>query len=204
MNPDRREHSPSCDRNRDPILTVLRRVLPADGEGMVLEIASGTGQHAAWFAPEFPHLIWQPSDSDIRLQESISSWIAHEGAVNAHPPLALDVTAEWPVFDLGVVAIVNANMIHISPWRVCQGLMAKANALLPSGAPLFMYGPYARERRHTAPSNESFDELLRTRNPEWGIRNLEDVIACAAEHGLDHVETIEMPANNLSVIYRRR
>ena len=185
-------------------MTVLRRILPSDGEGMVLEIASGTGQHAAWFAPEFPHLIWQPSDRDLRLQESISAWIAHEGAVNAHPPLALDVTAEWPVFNLGVAAIVNANMIHISPWRVCQGLMAKAHALLPTGAPLFMYGPYAREGRHTAPSNESFDESLRIRNPEWGIRNLEDVIACAAEHGLDHVETIEMPANNLSVIYRRR
>ncbi len=204
MNLDQREHSPSCDRNREPILEVLRRILPSEGGGLVLEIASGTGQHAAWFASRFPHLTWQPSDIDARLRASIAAWIAYEGVTNARPPLALDVAAEWPDPDYDIVAMLNVNMIHISPWRACEGLMAKAGSLLPADAPLFMYGPYARGGGHTAPSNEAFDRALRARNPEWGIRNLEDVIACATANGLDHVETVEMPANNLSVVYRRR
>lgn len=203
MNFDGRRHSPSCDRNRAPILEVLRRILPRDGGGVVLEIASGTGQHAAWFAREFPHLTWQPSDADAGLHGSIAAWIAHEGATNARAPLVLDVAAAWPEAPRELVAMLNINMVHISPWRACEGLMAKAGELLPPGAPLLMYGPFARGGCHTAPSNEAFDRGLRTRDPEWGVRDLEDVVACAAANGLDHVETIAMPANNLSVIYRR-
>lgn len=204
MNFDGRRHSPSCDRNRAPILEVLRRILPRDGGGVVLEIASGTGQHAAWFAREFPHLTWQPSDADAGLHGSIAAWIAHEGATNARAPLVLDVATAWPEAPREIVAMLNINMVHIAPWHACEGLMAKAGELLPPGAPLLMYGPFARGGRHTAPSNEAFDRGLRARDPEWGVRDLEDVVACAAANGLDHVETIAMPANNLSVVYRRR
>ena len=207
MNSDLREYSPSSERNREPILSVLRRILPPSGPGLVLEIASGTGQHSAFFGAAFPDLLWQPSDLDLQLHPSIEAWAAYEGATNVRAPLILDATApEWSreAFDLEIVAMFNANMIHISPWRTCEGLLSKAGDLLPSGRHLFMYGPYARGGEHTAPSNASFDRSLRTRDPEWGIRNLEDVIACANECGLEHIETIEMPANNLSVIYRRR
>lgn len=204
MNFDGRRHSPSCDRNRAPILEVLRRILPRDGGGVVLEIASGTGQHAAWFAREFPHLTWQPSDADAGLHGSIAAWIAHEGATNARAPLVLDVATACPEAPREIVAMLNINMVHIAPWHACEGLMAKAGELLPPGAPLLMYGPFTRSGRHTAPSNEAFDRGLRARDPEWGVRDLEDVVACAAANGLDHVETIAMPANNLSVVYRRR
>ena len=207
MRSDTREYSPSSERNREPILSVLKRILPAQDTGLVLEVASGTGQHTAWFACAFPHLIWQPSDLDTGLHASIEAWIAHEGATNARLPLILDAMAEdWSdvSFDADLVAMLNINMIHISPWRACEGLLAKAGQLLGSGRYLYMYGPYARGGKHTAPSNASFDQSLRARNPQWGIRNLEEVIDCAVACGLEHVETIEMPANNLSVIYRRR
>ena len=207
MSSDLREYSPSCERNRESILTVLKQILPSAGEGLVLEVASGTGQHSAWFGRALPHLRWQPSDLDSHLHPSIEAWATHEGATNVRTPLVLDVTSdEWPQepFDSEVVAIFNANMIHISPWRACEGLLSKAADLLASGRHLFMYGPYTQGGVHTAPSNESFDQSLRTRNPDWGIRDLEDVIACARAYGLEHAETIEMPANNLSVIYRRR
>ena len=173
----------------------------------MLEVASGTGQHTAWFAAAFPRLTWQPSDPDERSHASIEAWIAHVGAANARPPLRLDaMAASWADlrFDVEIVAMLNINMIHISPWAACQGLIAKAGTLLPPGGYLYMYGPYARGGEHTSPSNAAFDQSLRGRNPEWGIRNLEYVIGCAGSHGLAHIETIEMPANNLSVIYQRR
>jgi hypothetical protein len=206
MSSELRQHSPSSERNRAPILSVLKRFLPADGEGLVLEIASGTGQHTAWFSAAFPNLTWQPSDLDEHSHASISAWIAHAGVANAHAPLCLDATANWAAlkFDIDVVAMLNINMIHISPWEACEGLMSKAGTLLAPGAHLYMYGPYARGGNHTAQSNAAFDQSLRARNSTWGIRNLEDVIDCAVVNGLDHIETIEMPANNLSVIYRRR
>lgn len=206
MNADLRQHAPACDRNRDPILAVLKRHLPQSGDGLVVEVASGTGQHTAWFAAAFPHLTWQPSDLNQDAHQSIAAWIAHEGVTNARPPLRLDATADdWSRLlpDVPPVALLNVNMIHISPWAACEGLMAKAGALLPEGAHLIMYGPYRRDGAHTAPSNAAFDESLRSRNPEWGIRNLEDVVACAAENGLSHQATVEMPANNLTVVYRR-
>ena len=205
MSSDLRQHSPSSDRNRAPILSVLRRFLPVDGPGLVLEIASGTGQHTAWFASEFPHLTWQPSDLEERSHASIKSWL-HERVTNARAPLRLDATAtEWPELSskLDIVAMLNINMIHISPWEACDGLLANAGAALAPGGHLYMYGPYKRGGNHTAPSNASFDHSLRTRNPAWGIRNLEDVVDCATAHELDLIDTIEIPANNLSVVYRR-
>ncbi len=207
MTDDRRQFAPATERNREPILAVLRRHLPDTGDGLVIEVASGSGQHTAWFAAAFPHLTWQPSDLSEDAHSSIAAWVAHEGVTNARAPIRLDATADaWDdiALDSSPVALLNVNMIHISPWAACEGLMAKAGALLPQGARVIMYGPYRRGGRHTAPSNAAFDESLRARDPSWGIRNLEDVIACAAANGLAHVETVEMPANNLTVVYQRR
>lgn len=204
MNTDLRQHAPAAERNRAPILDVLRRLLPAKGPGTVLEVASGTGQHAAYFAAAFPHLTWQPSDANQDAHASIAAWT--EGCANARPPLSLDATAPaWRLeTESPLVALFNANMIHISPWAACEGLMAKAGTHLPAGAHLVMYGPYRRSGAHTAPSNAAFDESLRARDPAWGVRDLEAVVACADANGLDHVEAVDMPANNLVVVYRRR
>ncbi|MEQ8248886.1 MAG: DUF938 domain-containing protein [Alphaproteobacteria bacterium] len=207
MSADLRQYAPACDRNRDPILAVLKRHLPNAGDGLVLEVASGTGQHTAWFAQAFPHLTWQPTDAHEPAHDSIRAWIAHEGAANARAPLHLDAAAgDWPDLgaDPGLIAMLNVNMIHISPWAACEGLLANAGRRLPPTGLLVMYGPYKRGGAHTAPSNAAFDESLQGRDPAWGIRNLEDVIERADAAGLDHVETVEMPANNLSVVYRRR
>jgi len=205
VNTDHRQHAAPAERNRDPILAVLRRYVPADGVGTVLETAAGSGRHSVHFAAAFPHLTWQPSDPSDDAHASIRAWTAHEGLANVREPLALDVTAEAWELDLDgpLVAMLNVNMIHISPWTACEGLMAKAGDLLAPGGILFMYGPYKRNGSHTAPSNEAFDASLQDRNPAWGVRDLEAVIACAEAAGLAHVETVEMPANNLSVIYRR-
>jgi SAM-dependent methyltransferase len=198
---DARRFAPATARNREPILAVLRRVLPASGT--VLEIASGTGEHAAHFAPYFPALTWQPSDADADNLASIAAWAAASGAANIRPPILLDVTApDWGVE--GVAAILAVNMIHIAPWAAAEALMAGAGRRLRPGAPLYLYGPYKRGGRHTAPSNAAFDADLRRRDPAWGVRDLDDVIRLAAKNGLDLAEIVEMPANNLSVIFRRR
>lgn len=195
-----RRFSPSTARNRDPILAVLRRVLPATG--FVLEIASGTGEHAVHFASNLPALTWQPSDPDPDARASIEAWRASTALPNLRPPLALDVTADpWPVTRAD--AIVCINMIHISPWAATVALMAGAVRLLPPGGVLFLYGPYRRDGRHTAPSNEAFDQDLRRRNPAWGVRELGEVGALARRGKLDPAEIVEMPANNLSVVFRR-
>ena len=193
-------NAPATARNRDLILAVLRRVLPA--HGTVLEIASGTGEHAVHFATALPDLIWQPTDPDPDALRSIAAWRKAAGAPNLLPPLELDVTAQaWllPCAD----AVVCINMIHISPWRSARGLMAGAQRVLPAGGVLFLYGPYTEGGRHTAPSNEAFDASLRARNPEWGVRDLDAVRELAARHDLDFVERVAMPANNLSVVFRR-
>lgn len=193
--------APAVARNRDPILNVLRRVLPA--RGLVLEIASGTGEHAVYFAGALPGIIWQPTDPDAAALRSIAAWRDQAGLPNLRPPLEFDVTAStWPVERAD--AVVCINMIHISPWRSAEGLMTGAGRVLGSGGVLFLYGPYKEDGRHTAPSNEAFDADLRARNPEWGVRDLGDVIALAASHGLDFAERVAMPANNLSVVFRRR
>jgi hypothetical protein len=197
---DDARHAPATARNRDPILAVLRDVLPA--RGTVLEIASGTGEHAAYFAAAFPHLRWQPSDPDAEARQSIAAHAARTGLPNLLPPLILDASARlWPV--TAADALVSINMIHIAPWHAAEGLMAGAERLLPAGAPLYLYGPFRERGRHTAPSNAAFDDNLKARNPEWGVRDLDAVAALAKGHGLALANRVAMPANNLSVIFRR-
>jgi SAM-dependent methyltransferase len=193
--------APAVARNRDSILAVLQRFLPASG--FILEIASGTGEHAVHFARGLPGVIWQPSDPD---PESLASIAAHRAAAklpNLLPPLELNVTsAQWRVEKAD--AMVAINMIHIAPWAASEGLMAGAERLLPPGGMLYLYGPYREKGVHTAPSNEAFDRSLRMRDPSWGVRDLDDVVALAGQHSLEFAERIAMPANNLSVIFRRR
>ena len=197
---DQRLYHAHVARNRDPILDVLQRVLLP--RGLVLEIASGSGEHAGYFAKALPFLKWQPTDPDAQALASIAAHRAAAGAANLLAPLKLDVTAErWPVERAD--AIVCCNMIHIAPWAACEGLMAGAARALSSGGILYLYGPYKIGGRHTAPSNQAFDADLRARNPEWGIRDLDDVTALAASHSFVLAETVQMPANNLSVIFRR-
>ena len=197
---DPRLYHPHVARNRGPILDVLRRALPA--RGLVLEVASGSGEHAAFFANGLPSVSWQPSDMDAKALASVAAFQSNSGAPNLLLPLRLDVTAaQWPIERAD--AIVNCNMIHISPWAACEGLIAGAERILPVGGILYLYGPYRIDGRHTAPSNEEFDANLRGRNAAWGIRDLGDVTALATRHGLTLVETVQMPANNLSVIFRR-
>lgn len=192
--------APSVARNRDPILAVFRRVLPE--VGTVLEIASGTGEHAVHFAAALPHLTWQPSDQDEQALRSIAAHRAISGLPNLLAPLSLDAAApEWPIGQSD--AVVAINMVHISPWRATQGLMAGAGRVLPPGGVLYLYGAYKENGTHTAPSNEAFDTDLRRRNPEWGIRDREAVEELAASHGLTLAEHIPMPANNLSLVFRR-
>ena len=195
---DPRRFAPATARNRDPILAVLRDVLPE--RGVVLEIASGTGEHAVHFAAAFPALIFQPSDPDADARASTDAWAA--GVANIRPALALDASASsWPVD--AADAVLCINMIHIAPWSACEGLTRGAAAILPADAPLVLYGPFKRGGRHTAPSNAEFDAGLRARNPEWGVRNLEDVAALAAASGFGPPQVTEMPANNLVVVFRR-
>lgn len=188
-------------RNREPILEVLRRVLPA--HGTVREIASGTGEHATYLARHLPHLVWQPSDASRDALLSIEAWRAESSPANLRSPVALDACSEsWGVDQ--VAAVVCINMIHIAPWRACEGLMRGASRVLrPGEGALYLYGPFMRDGSHTAPSNEAFDRDLRARDPSWGVRALEEVIAEARRNALEHVELIAMPANNLSVVFRR-
>jgi SAM-dependent methyltransferase len=199
--PDLRLYYPHVARNREPILAVLKRVLPA--RGLVLEIASGSGEHAVYFAQALPSLTWQPTDADAQALASIAAHRNAEALANLRAPLPLDVTAKrWPVDRAD--AVICCNMIHIAPWAACAGLIAGAARVLSAGGMLYLYGPYTVGGRHTAPSNEAFDADLRARNPEWGIRDLDDVTALAERHRLEREEIIEMPANNLSVIFRHK
>ncbi len=192
-------YAPATERNRGPILAVLRRVLPA--QGTVLEIASGTGEHACHFAAALSELTWQPSDPDPDARASIAAWAEKLAVPNVKPPLSLDAeSAAWPA--AAADAIVCINMIHIAPWEACEGLLAGASRLLPAGAPLVLYGPFRLDGVHTAPSNESFDASLRARDPRWGVRDVDDVSARAAAHGFAFEERVAMPANNQTVVYR--
>ncbi|HZH16990.1 MAG TPA: DUF938 domain-containing protein [Archangium sp.] len=196
-----KQHAPSAERNREPLLLVLRELLPS--QGTVLEVASGTGQHAVFFARAFPGLVWQPTDADPVARASIEAWRRDEGLPNVREPLALDASAStWPVEFAD--AIVCINMIHISPWKACQGLMRGAARVLSPGAPLILYGAYVIEGRPTAPSNLAFDASLRERNPAWGVRELGAVTAEARAHGLELDRVIDMPSNNFTVVFRQR
>jgi hypothetical protein len=200
-----RQFAPAAARNRAPILEVLRRVLP--DSGVVLEIASGSGEHLTFFAMQLPGSRFQPSDPDPEARRSIAAWTRACEVTNVRPPLSIDVSQEnWAAGEgvLEVDAILNINMIHIAPWSACQGLMRGAGELLGEGAPLVLYGPYRRADRPTAPSNRVFDQSLRSRNPDWGLRELETVESCASEQGLALAEVVEMPANNLTLVFRRR
>ena len=190
----------AAERNKAPILDVLQRVLPRTGT--VLEIASGTGQHAVYFARELPELIWQPTDTNARSLAWIESLVDASALDNVRMPLRLDVREQpWPVERADAVLCIN--MIHIAPWAATQALFRGLGSVLGAARPLVLYGPFRRDARHTAPSNEAFDADLKARNPEWGVRDLDEVAAEAAKHGLVLEEDVEMPANNLTVVLRR-
>ncbi len=212
MTDDLRKYAPATQRNREPILEVLQRVLPPTGT--VLEVASGTGEHAVFFAPRLSPRGWLPSEINPELRESIEAWRKYSESLGRSPfpcevlspPLMLDVQKlPWDLreYTEKIMAIVCINMIHISPIEATYALMAGAKLVLPPQGILYLYGPYKRGGQHTAPSNAAFDQSLRATNPLWGVRNLEEVIEIAQTQNLHHVETVEMPANNLSVIFER-
>lgn len=197
---DERLHAPATQRNRDPILQLLRQVLPSTGT--VLEIASGSGEHVIHFARHLPDLTFQPSDPTIDSLRSVAAWVASSGVPNILPPLRLDAREDhWPV--ISADAIICINMIHIAPWAATTGLMRGAAKVLPQGGVLYLYGPYQRDGRHTAESNRAFHDQLKSQNREWGVRDLADVAVCAAAAGFSAPVVSEMPANNLSVVFRR-
>ena len=192
---------PSTLRNREPIAVVLADWLPESGR--VLEAASGSGEHAVHFAERFPNLEWQPSDPDPAALSSIEAWRADSGLPNLRDPAILDVTAQsWPIES--AEALLNINMVHISPWEAALGLLDGAARVLPSGGPLILYGPWIQQRFQTTPSNLAFDEDLRRRNPAWGIRIVEQFQGEAEKRGLFLEERREMPANNLMLRFIRR
>jgi hypothetical protein len=205
--PDARQYAPATERNREAILAVLQEILPPTGT--VLEISSGTGEHAVYFAPRLYPRHWIPSDPNPIARDSIAAWQAHFPAENLHPPLDINVTDEIWSIKVGnygdvepIKAIANINMIHIAPWQACLGLIAGGRRILRQGGILYLYGPFKQGREHTAPSNEAFDASLRAQNPEWGVRDIEEVVAVAERESLKLIKTVAMPANNLSVIFQ--
>ncbi len=205
-NVDARRYSPSAARNRDAILDILRQVLPPTG--VILETGSGTGEHAVYFAPHFKKTRWQTSDPDPDSRASIVAWIESAGVQNIAAPLDLNVgDSVWPMeqdgSEAGVAAIVSINMIHIAPWASCLGLLDGAGRLLTRDGVLYLYGPFKIGGTHTAPSNAAFDRSLRSQDPTWGVRDLDEVAVAAAARGLTLAERIAMPANNFSVVFRR-
>ena len=195
-----KRHAPAAARNSAPIAQVLAEELP--DSGLVLEIASGTGEHAVYFAREFPHLAWQPSDQDGAALASIDAYGKEAGLANLRPAISLDASRGGAPLD-GAAAMVCINMVHISPWSASEGLFAMAASVLGEGAPLVLYGPYFEDEVETAPSNAAFDRSLKERNPAWGLRNLADVDELARRHGFDRTARHAMPANNLTLVYRR-
>jgi cyclopropane fatty-acyl-phospholipid synthase-like methyltransferase len=201
---DDRQYAPATQRNRQGILKILSEVLPPGSN--VLEIASGTGEHATFFASRLESCHWIPSDVNALARKSIIAWQNACPGSNLELPLLIDVIQDnWQqeVLHRQINAIVNINMIHIAPWQAWLGLIDGASKLLPEGGILYLYGPFKRNGEHTAPSNESFDRSLRDRNPLWGVRDLEEIITTAAAQNLTLQQVIAMPANNLSVIFNR-
>jgi cyclopropane fatty-acyl-phospholipid synthase-like methyltransferase len=193
-----KKSAPAALRNREPIADVLAEELPSSGT--VLEIASGTGEHAAFFATRFPHLEWQPTDPDPEALASIEAWRGEADLPNLRAPAALDAASpEWPIE--GADAMLCINMIHISPWEASKGLFAGAARLLPQGGKLLLYGPYLEDEVETAQSNLDFDAWLKARDPRFGLRNIADVDTLAARNGLSRSRRAEMPANNLTLAY---
>jgi hypothetical protein len=192
-----KQHAPATARNREPIGDVLARVLPA--QGLVLELAAGSGEHSIYFAARFPALTWQPSDISAEALASIEAWRAEAALPNLRAPLRVDVTAPvWPLDRAD--AIICINMVHISPWDAALGVFAGAQRLT---APLlYLYGPYRFDGEFTAPSNAEFDRSLRSRDPRWGVREIRDLEAAARDRGYRLDEVVQMPANNHSLIFR--
>ena len=200
---DNRQYAPATQRNREVILETLLQILPSQGK--VLEIASGTGEHSVYFAPYLQPRQWIPTDSNQSAIASIRDWQKRHPSENLAAPLQIDVTAtDWqqPLINQDIQAIVNINMIHIAPWQACLGLMTGVRKLLPAQGILYLYGPFKQNGKHTSESNAEFDANLRHQNPEWGVRDLEDVIAIAIDQNLVLKEIKPMPANNLSVIFQ--
>jgi SAM-dependent methyltransferase len=195
-----KRQAPAAARNRQPILDVLQPRLPR--EGLVLEVASGTGEHIVHYATARPELTFQPSDPDVDARASVDDWVRTLGLANVRPALEIDVTARtWPVERAD--AVLCCNMIHIAPWEAAVGLVAGAARVLSPGGLFFLYGPYRQGGRHTAPSNEAFDADLKRRNPAWGVRDIEAVIDLTGAQGFSTPEIVEMPANNLSLLFNR-
>ena len=196
--PDVKRYAPATERNRDVIAETLAHLLPT--EGLVLEVASGTGEHAVHFARRFPALTWQPSDPDPIALASINAWRADSNAPNMRPAMLLDASAEWPITQAD--AVVCINMTHISPWAATVGLLRNVARLLPPSAVLFIYGPFNQRDVPLAQSNAAFDASLRQQNAEWGLRYVNDIAEEAYRSGLHLDSVIDMPANNLSLIFR--
>jgi hypothetical protein len=194
-----KQHAPATSRNRDPIRDVLARELPASG--VVLEIASGSGEHAVAFAAAFPQLVWQPTDPDPDALASIAAWREEAALANLAAPLALDVMAPWPIDSAD--AIVCINMVHIAPWEAAIALFETASRMLAKRALLYLYGPYRFDGVFTATSNEEFDRSLRARDPRWGVRDVADLEALGTGAGFVLDDPIAMPANNYSLVFRR-
>ena len=197
--------APSVRRNRGAILDFLKTAF--SDPGSVLEVGSGTGEHAAWFAPRLPHLTWQPTEPDPQMRASISAWSLDVDAPNLLPPVPLDVTqAVWPPAEKmnDLIAIFASCVIHIAPWAVTEGLMHGADRYLPTGGKLCFYGPFALDGEHTAESNARFDASLQSMDPSWGVRDLTEVTRLAENNGLVKDTVAEMPADNLCVVFRRR
>jgi hypothetical protein len=211
--PDARQYAPATQRNQEPILEVLQRVLPK--RGTVLEVSSGTGEHAIFFAPRLLPYRWLPSDPNPLARDSITAWRSHFPSENLLPPIALDARDPWWLVEqpeaqvkldltqYPIGAIVNINMIHIAPWSACIGLMAGAGRILPPQGILYLYGPFKQKGQHIAMSNAEFDRNLQIQNPEWGVRDLEEVITVAGTESLTLLEIVPMPANNLSVVFQK-
>jgi hypothetical protein len=196
-----RRHAPSTLRNRQPILDVLDRVLPE--RGLVLEIASGSGEHAVFFASALPRIRWQPTDRDPEALASIEAYQSDAALTNLAPPLTLDAVSErWPVDRAD--AVVSINMIHIAPFAACEGLFRGSARCLGEGAPLILYGPFGFDGSFSAPSNAAFDADLRSRNSSWGIRDLADVDRVALAAGFERALLVSLPANNHAIVFRRR
>src|SRR6478609_9136430 len=196
---DGRWFTGSVERNKDPILNLLKRVLPHTG--LILEIGSGTGRHVTYFAKALPELTWQPSDPDDEFRQSVRSWTKLENLDNVRAPINLEVgRLPWPVTRAD--AVLSVNMIHVAPWAATEALFSGATCVLDRGGLLVLYGPYRRFGRHTAASNEVFDAQLRASNPEWGLRDLEAVLKLADEAGFSPADIADMPANNFSIVLR--
>lgn len=200
MDQTTKRYAPSAQRNREPIAEVLARFLPATG--LVLEIASGSGEHAVHFAGRFPNLSWQPTDVGAEQLASIAAWVEAEALPNLRPPLRLDVSAtRWPVERAD--AVLAINILQVTPWEHCDQLLAGAARSLPAGGLCYIYSPLKIAGRHTSEGNACFDADLRLRNPDYGVRDADEVAEVAGQHGFELIERVSMPANNTSLVFRR-